>query len=365
MAIDRILDRTLGAEFYRMHSGTLLVMATLTLGFMSSAEHIALGQYFISGWIASFIPIGVWCSYSVAILRFNGQQVIRPENRFLSDLQFLPRWRQFRHSLLLFSIQFLPAIAYCTFLCVLATRESASERIILLAGALFLLVGAGAYVLTRQFRGSWHDQTPSKASRIIDRLYPRPHVQFYVEWLLRTDPVGIAATKLATGLLLAGVCALYRYEEYDGRLLAMAITACGLANVLLAFRLLRFEHVQMCWTKNLPIGIGKRYTTILAALCIFLIPEVVVVIRNFPGHLGNLDLGIMVGYLTSIMALLIGTLQVKVAPVEYFTAVAFWLFLGFVVLILFEVPIMLLAALCIIGGVVLFRATYYKLELPE
>src|SRR5690606_10484200 len=94
--------------------------------------------------------------------------------------------------------------------------------------------------------------------RILDKSLIRVHPQYYLEQLFRRATLMIIGIKFINGAVLFGVCSLYEGESYDVRLLAMAVTLSGTANMTLAYRMITFEHQNIGWIKNLPLSLTRR-----------------------------------------------------------------------------------------------------------
>jgi hypothetical protein len=185
-----------------------------------------------------------------------------------------------------------------------------------------------------------------------------------VEHVTRRDPLLVAATKIFSLSVLIGVFNLYRYESYDGRLMMMALTLCGLSHLLIVYRLQEFEHNSVAWWRNLPIRIETRYFRIAAALGVFLMPECIALFNYFP--LQQYSFWTMSGvlYLISINCLLVGLIQSATMQLASLTKKAFAIMTALLLFILFGMPGIILAAACLVAGFVLFMCCYYTFEPP-
>jgi hypothetical protein len=356
------LLRTLLIEFYRLNTGFFLLIGTLTFGFMSKVEHIALAQALTSSPYTLAIAAGVWLIYALKIVSFNSRQLNLQENLILFNFELLPMWRKITCAAVVFALQFLPAIGYGVFL--ISIVAAPPEHLFIIAGSMVACCAAGTVQLVRAFRLPFHERKTSSLQGFLNRRLYRPFAQFYLEGLMRTDPVMVAGTKLFSGALLYGVCALYRSVAYDNRLIAMALTACALANLLLLFRLHEFDHAVIRWSKNLPIAVTSRYLTLVLVILIFLLPECVVLFKYFPAQLSGYAALADALYLLGVNCFLLGLLQKKSGMLEDFTKSSFWIFIALVLLILFQTPAILLAGVTATAGYVLFTRNYYSFESP-
>ncbi len=71
---------------------------------------------------------------------------------------------------------------------------------------------------------------------------------------------------------------------------------------------------------------------------------------------------VMVFYLLSVCSFLFGFLQTRSWSLESFTRHSFWIFVFFLLLILFNTPVFMLAILNFAAGYVLFIRNYYLFE---
>lgn len=353
------LIRTLTAEFYRLNSGFFLLTGTLAFGFMSKVEHLALAQVIVSSPYTLVIALGVWMMYAAKIVSFNGRQLQLPENFFLSHLCFVSLPQKVACALVVFALQFLPALAYGAFLVTAASPSPENFYIIIMALVAHCAIGVTA--LLRDVRLPRMEKTPSKLTKFLDRRLHKSVVLCYTEHVMRREPVMVVATKIFSGALIIGVCNLYRYEPYDGRLLAMCLTLCGSGNLLIVYRLHEFEHLSVAWWKNLPIRIGRRYFRMAVSLGIFLLPECIALLKYHPSQLYAFTVSAIV-YLVSTNCLLLGLIQFGPMRIALFTKKVFFTMIVLLVVILFGAPVMVLAAVCLTSGFTLFMRNYYSFE---
>jgi len=356
------LNRTVAAEFYSQNSGFFLLCGTLAFGFMSGAEHKALAQFFVSGPSTLAVPVGIWLLYTLKVIRFNGAQLHLPSNRFLFTAQFLPRHQLWLICAQSFGVQLFPVFAYGLYLMTMASSLTKTCSVITIVLALLGCLCFGTFVMYKSLGNPHREFRTSVVTRFFDQRIIRPWVQVYVEWLLRMKPLKISGLKMVTCLLLFGVIALYDYENYDWRLLAMAVTFAGIANVFIVFPMVAFEHTHIGWIKNIPLTRGRRFMTLITASVFFLLPEFIVLARNFPVNLDIQWLLVNVMYLVSLMAFFLGLLHITASPIESITKRSFLILVVLLILILFKIHPIALAFVNTATGYTLFRKHYYSFE---
>jgi hypothetical protein len=356
------LNKTLAKEFYRLNSGFFMLIGTLTFGFMSGVEHKALAQYFVSSPYTMLIPAGVWILYTLKILAFNNRQLNQDENRILFNMAFLSSAQQTFCTALFFTLQFLPALCYGIFLSGIAWTLQAYQSILMILVALLACCAVSAVILIRSCHNPFREKKVSSFRRFIDHQFHKPVLQFYIEWILRKDPLMLAGIKIFSGALILAVCILYATEDYDWRFISMAITGCGIANLLILFQLQDFEHAHIGWIKNLPITLARRYLRLMIVIVFFLIPESVVLVKYFPAHLHPYWMMLNLFYLLALCMFFFGFLHIRSRPLENFTRKAFWIFITLILLILFKVPLISLCILNFTAGYLLYSRNYYLFE---
>lgn len=356
------LNKTLAKEFYRLNSGFFLLIGTLAFGFMSGVEHKALAQFFASTPLVLLIPVSLWILYTFKVLNFNEGQLHEVRNRMLFNTAFLGNSQQWACTGLCVATQLLPIILYGIFLLAIAWPMAAFKSIAIILLALLVCTTGATVVMIHNFRNPYREKRISAVKQFLDRRYRKPVFQFYCEWLLRKDPLMLAGIKIFSGGLIFGVCMLYGADEYDGRLVGMALTAAGIANLLTVFQLQDFEHNHIGWIKNLPVSTVKRYVCLVAVLATFLIPESVVLLKYYPDQLPEYWFIMALVYLLSLAAFFIGFIHVKASALETFTRKSFWIFIALIMLILFKVPLLLLGLINIALGYIFFSRNYYSFE---
>jgi hypothetical protein len=357
-----VVYKILAREFYRLNSGFFLFIGTLTFGFMSGIEHKALAEYFVSAPYLILIPVSVWIFYAGKILSFNTSQIYLPRNRALFHIPFLSPGDQWIITSQCFLLQFLPALAYGAFLSAVALRMDGYQSVLLIGMTLFCCCAAGSAIMIKLFHRPHREQSVSALKGFLDNYYQKPILQFYAEWLLRERTLQVAGIKLFNGALIWAICRLYAVENYDWRLMAMVLSACGIANLPLIFHLVRFEHIHISWIKNLPVGLPQRYLHLTTVAIAFLIPEWVVLVKYFPENLNMNWMVLTLVYAMSISLLLTGFAHLWSSGLEQATKKSFWIFIALILLILFKIPLTLL---CIVNagcGYLLFRMYYYAFE---
>jgi hypothetical protein len=357
-----ILARVFVVPFYQANATLFLFIAVMAGGFMSAVEHVALASFFVSTPLSMLVPIAVWALYTVKVLRFNQALLQRAENTFMQHYCLLPVRAQWLGWLSAVAVQLLPAIGYGIFLVVMALRQKAWMSLVLVPLAMVVFVFFAVALLYRERLYSHRQHTSSRLRRFLDKTFVRPYPLFFIEWIVRRQPLLLFGTKVFGGLLLLGIFYLYTDEAYDSRLLIMGITAVAAANLQLVWELLQFEHVHFSIVRQLPLPFGRRIVYTSVTLCALLLPETGLIITYFPANLTVIEAIACVVYLLAGVILFYGVLHRRDRAPEQLGGFAFVWVIGSVVLTLFRVPPILLAAVNLSVGVYSWIQLFYRFE---
>jgi hypothetical protein len=363
MNVERyILARVFVIPFYQANATLFLFIAVMAGGFMSKVEHVALASFFVSTPLSLLVPIALWALYTVKVLRFNQALLPRAENTFMQHYCLLPIRSQWLGWLSAVVTQFLPVIAYGIFLVSMAIQQKAWMSLALVVLALVVLILFTVALLYRERLYTQRQHTPSRLRRWLDKTFVRPYPLFFIEWIVRRQPLLLFGTKAFGCLLLLGVTYLYTDEAYDGRLLIMGITAVAAANLQLVWELLQFEHVHFSIVRQLPLPFGRRVMYTSVTLCALLLPEAGLIITYLPANLAVMEAIAGVMYLLAGAILFYGILHWRDRAPEQLGGFAFVWVIGSVVLTLFHVPPILLAAVNLSVGVYSWIQYFYRFE---
>jgi hypothetical protein len=360
--VNTILHKVFVKEFYRLNAGFFLVIVILTFGFMSGVEHKALAEFFIASPVVMLIPIAVWTIYLIKIVSFNRHQLTLSENQFLFEIVLLPRSRQSISFLLALSSQFLPAILYGCFLVLMAAKHQKIIPILIVVLSISLLLLVSVTLMQWMVASRLRDKRITGIKRFLDYKFSKPFVQFYTEWVIRQEPVMLLGTKIFSGILIFAVTQLYKGEDYDWRLLAMGATIAFIANFMVIAALKRFEGFRLSLLRNLPMSLMKRSAIHLAVMTILCIPEVILLIRNFPENLPWQHSVFTILFGISICMFLYGLSFIN--SIQHKDPVR-WIFgagIAWILLVLWKVPLELLAAVNFMIWALLMKTGFYNFE---
>jgi len=357
-----ILSRTLIAEFYRVNAMFFLVVTGFCFGFMRGAEHKALAGFFVSSpWLA-MIPIGVWVAYLVKVIVYNKREVGFERNRFLYVMPLTNVSARILGCVSVAIGQLAPVIAYGLFLLAMSLKNEQFFVSTIIVMVLVVLTVISAYMLDRALTyPAKEDNTPAPI-RKLDQLFAKPMAWIFVEGIVRSQPGMIYTTKFVACILIYGATQLYLFDEYDERLYLMAACIAFSANLALVYQYQNFEVVEMTMFRSLPISLTKRILSLIVTMAILCFPEISILATNLPNNLS------VYSYLNAIVfgfSLLIagyGALYFRSMDFDSFTRWIFFVSMGWLLMILFGIPIAVGAVVQAFIGIYIIKKLYYLYE---
>ncbi|HET6544848.1 MAG TPA: hypothetical protein VFG46_30390 [Chryseolinea sp.] len=349
-------------EFYLANTGFFLLVIAFAGGFMRSYDHIALAEFFISSPLVLIIPIGLWFLYSLKVINFNWERIKQNENEFIFCFMLFPMTKQWWMAIRVVLIQLLPAFIYGLFLFLLAWSHDLIYSLFVILIALTLLVLMSAYHLRWSLHHPNHEKKVSFIARFFNLQFAKPFSLFFIEWITRHELVMLLGTKLFSALMIIAITALYKTDIYDLRLLSIGIMIASGANVGLVHALHHFENFHLSWVRSLPIPFLKRIYFSLMTIGIILLPEIILLIKNFPAEQDWHDYVISSFFLISVPFLFYGLLYAKDRNQQEVMTLVFYCGIVWFVLVLFKVPILPLGILNVVTGFVLWKRYYYSFE---
>lgn len=342
----RMLLLSTVSAFFRQRAGMFFVLMGILFGFLSAVEHHAFAVFFLTGKYGMAYLYAIWLGYSLLCCQFLIHTWKLPEYTFIFHARVWPaamRWKRF----LLQGLAFLqPILYYGVYLMVVAVQDNLMQRIWVVVPfyvSLALLLAAAA---------EWRIKkpvlyVPAKGRQFFQWPFARPVSWLFwsLEWLFRERGVTLIAGKLGAMLVAAGTILYYGTGEYDIRMPAVGLSLGYLLNLGLSYELFYWESAVWLWGRSLPVPVLSRWGRILAIHAILILPETLVAVRN-----GALSFGEVAQlYLLGLAALTISHLYFykRGGWPENAVQVLLFGFVGLTLLILYKVPLLLIAG-CIL-----------------
>ncbi|SDE01290.1 hypothetical protein SAMN04487996_103107 [Dyadobacter soli] len=338
------------SSFFRQRAGTFLVLLGVLFGFLSANEHHAFAVFFLTGSYGMLSLFVIWLIYSLLCVQFLANTWKLPEYTFIFHARTWPAPVRMRR----FAVQALgflqPVLYYGLYLLIIAIQDKLLARLwpVIPFYIILMLMLAGA--------AEWRIRkpvlyVPVKGKRFMKWPFPRPASWLYwsMEWLVRERGITLLVGKLGAMLVAAGTMLYYSTGEYDIRMPAVGMSLAYMLNLGLSLELYQWEAEIWLWGRSLPLPVWKGWGRVVAAHCLLIVPETVVVLRS--GALGFAELVQL--YFLGLAILIVSHLYLnkRSGLPENAMQVFLFGFVGLTLLILYKIPLLILA-----GSGLLFSA---------
>jgi hypothetical protein len=357
-----IFQRVFVREYYRQNASFFLLVIGLAGGFMRGNDHIALAEFFVSSPLLLLIPFFVWALYILKVATFNAETLRRNENEFLFAYALLRGKDQWTTAFFTIFNQAAPATIYAIFLMTIAIKHQVFESAVLIIPVLLILIVSASAKLHYTLNHPDQERKVNSIKRLFDKTFSKPYPIFFIEWILRRQPLMLIGSKVFSAALLLCVIYLYGTDTYDHRLLAMGIAIAASAQAPLLLELHYFENFHFSLVRQLPLPFLTRLRYATSTMVLLTLVEIGVLITYFPPSLSIVVLFLSVLFFISILILLQGILYWKDRKQEQFMSVVFILTMALIVLVLFKIPLLLFILCHILVGVSIWMRNYYRFE---
>lgn len=352
----RILHLTLVQQYYRQNALFIFVILMGAFGFLSGREHITLIRHALHQPTVLYVAFFFWALHSLKVTAFGLRALALRENEFLHHLHLFSRGQRIL-AFFLVLFQLIPlTFLYALCMAVVAWQEQKWGTGI--AGILFHLVMCllGAGLMEMKFtRPDW------RLPRFLPRWsLPFPEWSFFPYYLVTRQTVLFFLSKVFSVGLLLIVCVLFPTDDYDVRLLGLGAVLAAFGSTVIFQNWIFYEWRYFDFVRNLPLGIPQRFAKYASVIFLLVLPEWLVLLRNWPWALGWMDLG-RVAFLLYGVSLGLYFYQRWDGASDNFKPIVYAA-IAFCILVMFQVPLEILAVLSGGGGFVLFRSHYYSEE---
>lgn len=357
-----ILQRVLVREFYRANAGLFFLVIGIGAGFMRSYEHVALAEFFSASPILMLVPILVWTIYTFNVMKFNRDVLKRNENEFIFHITLLPPSQKWIALFVALFYQLLPAILYGIFLMAFAIKNDFKDTLLMIIASLLLLIFVGSFALSYSLHNPNQEKKTGALTKFLNVSFTKPYPLFFPEWIARREPLMFLGTKVFSSLILLGVTQLYKTDVYDLRLLGLGVVIAFSAQVVLVWEIHRFDNFHFSLNRNLPTPFTQRLFYFLGTLLILIIPELGMIIKNFPAEFDIWSLISSITFALSIPIFFYGLLYIKDLDQEKFTPFVFFFSITWILLVLFKIPLWVIASMNLVVGLICLKKFYYSFE---
>ena len=363
-----ILSKTVIIPYYRANAGLLTVVAVITGSFMRAQEHIALATYAVHSGVMLLGYIGLWAVYTAFATRY-GCGVFRAYD-LLQHMRLFPAPKRLFGLVQMQSALALPMLVYALFVVKIAVDEAQFWAVYIIFLALITLLTSPLpvyeYVLQHPNPVSWLAGVGSAFRRKITT----PYGLFFGRYLLKNQPLLVATTKIGTCLAWVALFRLYatdhahinflRTPDYDVRLLGLAALIVGLSHASIVYAHYQFEHQYLSLYRNMPASTRQRWFRYVGQFAFLLLPEFLLMLREWPVDQPVWAVLAVWVFAVSLLSLQHGLLLRVHRPLNQTMTYLYILLIAYFLLIMFRVPIWLIAGATLGASVVLFGRYYWR-----
>lgn len=359
--ITRILSLTITKEYYRQNTIFIFAVMMFSFGFLRAEEHKtiiknALNLHSLLG----LIFIG-WVLHALKVILFCLRMFESKNNEFLYNIRlFSPIQRYVSLGFMQFSLLQL-TILYSLWMIIIGIEQNKMIETSAIISFNILLIIAG--IIIYEYRIKHPNIVVRVSPKTIQNLLSRfrtPSYLFYIRYLFNKQPVLILLSKLFTCLILIGVCRLYPTDVYDERLFAIGGLIAAAGNTVFCRQLFYFENQFLSFNRNLPLSLKQRILGYLLTYSLLLVPELIVVFRNLPDHISFLFAFQLIIFVLSMTFLNHHTQYINDISADTYLQRLFFTGILFLLLIMFKIPVILMALVNFSLAIFVFKKNYYK-----
>ncbi len=355
----QVLYKLLVSKFYKLNAGFFLFLFIVLFGIMPGADTIVLHHGLmvaaVSSWGGLAVMAVVFGIYTLKCLSFVLQELERPENTIIYNMQGIGNTRQFILLSLVFASLLNPILLYGLITVVVGIRAELTLSL-LLAAILLFFCATGAFLSFRVINGTW-TQPLFRLPQL--RWLPKKHFLTYLLFYSIDNKKGaFISIKICSLLALQFMVAL-NADKVSQENICFLILLSIAAHALLPLYYVRFIETEMSFLRNMPLRLSYRLAQFAVTYAIVLLPELLFLALN-EGRVLQWHILLSLYLLGISRLMLYSVLQyLPKMSTDRYTGVIFVSF--FVSLILLaSVSLWVFIVLEFILGVMLFTSRYYK-----
>ncbi|QNF33117.1 hypothetical protein HUW51_10400 [Adhaeribacter swui] len=359
-----IWQKILVYPYYRDNTGFFFFWIMLLVVFQNPGNRL-FTEPFLSSVIQTpvvlSVILGVLLLYFLKCYRYVKAKLTQPEHEFLFLTSLLPVRIVWFSWLLVFAGLYAPALLYLSLLLNSAIKLQTGFICCGLLG--FGLVATGFF--TGYF--TWLHHSLKSEIQYTSRGYLRFAPTFNSPWFI----LGKYIWQEATGLfLLTKLFCLtvtwfflkfYPSTDYGVRLAAVGFLMGLAGHSLLVFRMHLFAESRLLVLRQLPFTNRQRFMLLLVAYSFALLPEGLFLLSYIPLQFPTGQVIFFYGFGLGFLLFLHTWLYRSQSHQNYYQQI-FYLFISLLFLILFSVPVWLLAGILLLLSFGLLQRFYYRFE---
>ncbi len=361
----RILNLTIVKEYYRQNAVFIFAVMLFTFGFLRSSEHITLIKLALKSPSLLALIFLIWAMHALKVILFSLRMFKSKPNEFLYNIRlFSPIKRFLAFGLMQFSLLQL-TLLYSLWMIKIGIEEQAYLESSAIIICNFILILTGILIYEYRINRPNTVSITVKPMQSLLAKFRTPDYLFFIRFLFAKQPVLLLSTKFFGCFVLIGICNLYPTDAYDERLLALSGLFVAAGHSVFCLQYFNFELQYLSFNRNLPISSMRRILCYLLAYSILLLPESIVLVRNLPLAVSFIFALALLIFILSMIFLLHHIQFISSISKDNFLKGAFFTGIMFLLLIMFQIPVILMAAVNFSVAIFVFKKHYYESELSD
>jgi len=363
LVVKIVLFRVIVLEFYKQNVAFFLSIAFCAVTLFRASDHLDLARAAIQSLpFLTGVYFSTWLLYTVKTSLFVLKSLSNPKQSFLYNLRLFPLNVQIQELLSVQLYLMAPVFFYAGFMIFLGFVDQTWISIGLILSFNLLLLLVPVLVFIRDLKHPNAPQSNWSLSKAIHVNFISPYPVFFIRFLLRHQRMLLIQSKLLSCFLVWGVCILYPTDQYDFRLISIGMLLAAVGNSMITNQYHHFEKEYLLIFRNLPFSDAKRFKLQTFTYAIFLVPELVILLRNLPQEIDYVLAIQGWFFLLSVVLSFHFFHYFQPAKPEESSKIYFVVFFSNMLLIMYRVPILLPTAALIVCSFFLLKKYYSKVE---
>lgn len=357
----QIFSKTILKEYYRQNVMFFAAVFFIAGTFMRGTEHKQIAEVSVKSPLFLAWIMLLWTIYNVKVILFTQRIIKEKKYEFLHQSILFNKTQRLIALVILQTNLLGLSVGYSVYYLFVAliNGEFLSFALIIVFDIIMIAVGVLIYE-NRLHRPNSESNFVSFTSHLSKR-FTTPYLLFFIRYLFTKQPVLLLSVKLASWFIVSGMIYLYPTDDYDNRLFSLGGLFVFLIHVVLCQRLFEYEFQQISFVRNLPFSALNRFFRFAVIFAILLIPEIIVFIKDIPQDISWVYLISYFLFVLSLILLTLNTLWLNWQP-EKFGNRLFWLSITVLLLVMFKVPILLMALINYVTSFYILKKYYYEAE---
>lgn len=340
-----MLRNTIAREYHRQSIGLYLLILLAAFGFLRGEEHIQLVTLFMSRAELLVIVCIAWGFHVVKTSFFFVKLIQQSTYEFLFDAALLPNKRKWLQLLAMQVSLNAVFLFYAVFMLIIGINQSQwiSVGILIIVNLIYIVLPVLWKSKLLQHPASFNHKLA-----LFTIQHPKVSLSkwlFFSVFLLKKESFYLLLQKIFAAIIIMGMAYFYPTDDYDERLLKLGLFLVASGYFTLAQHFGKYYEGSMLFSRNLPIGIGSIFLGYIVNGVLFTLPELLLFISYLPAGVH--------------LFVILDTYVYALAAAVFWQTAIFWidmqntrlhlfLFVGHVILVIilmFKVPLILLAAI--------------------